>query len=429
VTARIAGILTCVFVALLPLGWPSLPWNMQPGDLLFPVVVVALLASRPAIPRHALDLFVVIYLAGSALSIPGSIAPRDSALALVKELYLAGVYFVLKTVVPTVGGLRLCRWLCGAAGVLAACSLVAAIVFYASGYVWYAVGNPMPLPYIGQVFRTNGTLQAPEFFGNVLTFVAPLAAMLAVGAEVSATWLVVLVVLALAEVLTFSKSLGGAAVALTVFFWPRWRSQPLLRAAAAGAAVALVIGFNATAIVTVRRVDVQFSKDSRIPPPDSLYGRQDDPAGADRIDLGVSYNPMSYYLVKKVAWQAFLDHPWTGIGLSTFAIEAERAYQSGRLHQAYRRVQAHSLPFGRLAETGLVGAITLAAFLVVLWRSMLQTARLPGVDGRLGWALFAGVAGLLVNSINVDAMHFRFLWFAVGLTAGIGAANLVRESR
>jgi O-antigen ligase len=138
---------------------------------------------------------------------------------------------------------------------------------------------------------------------------------------------------------------------------------------------------------------------------------------------------MSYYLVKKVAWQAFLARPWTGIGLSTFAIEAERAYQNGRLHQAYRRVQAHSLPFGRLAETGLVGAITLAAFLVVLWRSMLRTARLPGVDGRVGWALFAGVVGLLVNSVNVDVMHFRFLWFAVGLTAGVGAANEVRASR
>jgi O-antigen ligase len=143
----------------------------------------------------------------------------------------------------------------------------------------------------------------------------------------------------------------------------------------------------------------------------------------------MSYNPMSYYLVKKVAWQAFLDHPWTGIGLSTFVIEAERAYQNGRLHQAYRRVQAHSMPFGRLAETGVVGAITLAAFLVVLWKSMLRTARLPGVDGRVGWALFAGVAGLLINSVNVDVMHFRFLWFAVGLTAGVGATNEVRASR
>ena len=427
-TASLAAVLVCVFAALLPVGWPALPWSMQPGDLLFPIVVLAFLAYRPAIPRHMLDVFVVVYLAGSALSVPTSIAPRESALGLVKELYLAGVYLVLKAMAPGTGALRLCRWLCGAAGVVAVASLAGAAVFYASGHVWSVVGSPMPLPYIGQVFRTNGTLQSPEFFGNLLTFVIPLAAMLA-GAERGGGWLAVLGVLTVAEVLTFSKSLGGTAVALTVFFWPRWRSKPLLRAAAAALAVALAVAFNAAAIVTVRRVDVQFSKDSRIPPPDSLYGRQDDPAGADRVDLGVSYNPMSYYLVKKVAWRAFLDRPWTGIGLGTFPIEAERAYQDGRLHQAYRRVQAHSLPFGRLSETGLAGAVTLGALLVVLWRSMLHTARLPGVDGQVGWALFAGVAGLLVNSINVDAMHFRFLWFAVGLTAGIGAASQVRGSR
>jgi O-antigen ligase len=232
-----------------------------------------------------------------------------------------------------------------------------------------------------------------------------------------------------AEVLTFSKSLGGAAVALTVFLWPRWGSKPLLRAAAAALCVGLVVVFNVAAIVTVRRVDVQFTKDSRIPPPDSLYGRQDDPAGADRIELGVSYNPMSYYLTKQVAWHAFRERPWTGIGNSVFHLEAERAFREGRIHQAYRQVNAHSLLFGRLAETGVVGAVTLAAFLVVLWKSMLQTARLPGVDGRVGWALFAGVVGLLVNSINVDAMHFRFLWFAVGLTAGIDAASQRRASR
>ncbi len=428
-TSRVAGVIVCLFVALLPVGWPALSWNMQPGDLIFPAVVLALLVWRPALPRHRLDVFVAIYLVGSALSIPTSISLRVSALALAKELYLAGIYLALKAAVPQIGAQRLCRWLCGTAGLLAALSLAGAVVFYTSGQVWPLVGSRMPLPYIGQVLRLHGTLETPEFFGNVVTFVIPLAAMLAVGEQTKPGWLVVLAVLSVAEVLTFSKSLGGSAVALCVYFWPRWRPQPLLRWSAAAVALALVVMFNAAAIATVRRVDVQFSKDSRVPPPESLYGRQDDPAGADRIDLGVSYNPMSYYLVKKAAWRSFLDHPWTGIGLSTFPLEAERAYQDGRLTQAYRRVQAHSLPFGRLAETGILGAITLGAFLVVLWRSMLEAARLPDLDGQIGWALFAGVAGLLVNSINVDAMHFRFLWFAAGLTAGMAASVSSRAAR
>jgi hypothetical protein len=402
---------------------------MQPGDLLFPIVVLALLAWRPGLPSHRLDVFIAIYLVGSALSIPGSVSARISTLAVVKELYLVGVYVVLKAAAREVGMVRLCRWLCASTGILAACSLAGAAVFYTTGQVWSLVGNPMPLPYVGEVFRTHGTLLAPEFFGNVLTFVIPLAAMLAIDAERRGAWAVAVAVMIVAEVLTFSKSFGGSLVALAVFFWPSWRGRPVLRLAAALAAAALVVAFNITAIVTVRRVDVQFTKDSRVPPPEALYGRQDDPAGADRIEIGISYNPMSYYLVKKVAWHTFLEHPWTGAGLSTFPLEAERAYQEGRVHQAYRRVQAHSLPFGRLSETGLVGVITLAVFLVALWRTMVEAARLPGVDGRLAWAIFAGMIGLLVNSINVDVMHFRFLWFGIGLTAAMGASAATRASR
>ena len=418
-----AAILLCVFVALMPVGWPGLPWSMQPGDLLFPLVVLALLLWRPALPAHRLDAFIAIYLAGSALSIPLSVSPRISTLALVKELYLAGVYLALKATALEVGVVRLCRWLCGSVGVLAACSLAAAVVFYLGGPLWTLVGSSMPLPYVGQMFRAHGTLLAPEFFGNVLTFVIPVAAVLALDTDSRGIWTGVLAAMIVAELLTFSKSLAGSVVALVIFFWPRWERRPALRVAAAAAAVALVVLFNAVAIATVRRVDVQFTKDSRVPPPDSLYGRQDDPAGADRIEVGVSYNPMSYYLIKKVAWRSFLDRPWLGTGLGTFPLDAEQAYQEGRLHQAHRRDQAHSLPFGRLSETGLVGILTVAPLLVVLWQSILQASRAPGIEGRIAWALFAGVTGLLVNGINVDVMHFRFLWFAIGLTAAMSAAS------
>jgi O-antigen ligase len=413
----------------MPLGWPGLPWSMQLGDLLFPIVVLAMLVWRPALPGHRLDAVIAIYLLGSALSIPSSLSPRTSTLALGKELYLAGVYLVLKAAAGDVGTVRLCRWLCGAVGVLAACSLVAAAVFYLGGPLWSLVGSSMPLPYVGEVFRAHGTLLAPEFFGNVLTLAIPIAAMLAAGTDSRAAWRAALAVMIVAELLTFSKSLAGSVVALAVFFWPQWDHRPVLRGAAAAAAVALVVLFNAAAIATVRRVDVQFTKDSRVPPPEALYGRQDDPAGADRIEIGLSYNPMSYYLIKKVAWHSWVDRPWLGTGLGTFPLDAERAYQEGRLHQAHRRDQAHSLPFGRLSETGLIGVLTLAPLLVVLWQSMLRASRAPGVDGRVAWALFAGVAGLLVNSINVDVMHFRFLWFAIGLTAAIGSGQPERNSR
>jgi len=424
---KLPAFLVCLFVALMPVGWPSLPLGMQPGDLLFPGVVLALLMWKPALPSHRLDVFIAIYLVGSALSIPASLSPRTSTLGVLKEVYLAAVYLAIKAAAGQVGVVRLCRWLCVSTAILAICSLAGAAVFYATGRVWWIVGSPMPLPYVGEVFRTNGTLLAPEFFGNVLTFVLPLAAVLAIDTTDRARWTAVLVVMFIAEVLTFSKSLAGSVVALAVFFWPAWRRRPLLRTAAACAAIVLVVAFNAAAIATVRRVDVQFTKDSRVLPPDSLYGKQDQ-AGADRVEVGVSYNPMSYYLIKKVAWQAFVERPWLGTGLGTFPLDAERAYQEGRLHQAHRRDQAHSLPFGRLSETGLIGVVTLVPLLVVLWWSMVQVSRTPGTEGDVGRALLAGVAGLLVNGINVDVMHFRFLWFAIGVTAALAASAGARRA-
>ena len=34
------------------------------------------------------------------------------------------------------------------------------------------------------------------------------------------------------------------------------------------------------------------------------------------------------------------------------------------------------------------------------------------------WAFWGGFMGILVNSINVDIMNFRFLWLGLGLLRG-----------
>src|SRR5213079_2540870 len=111
--------------------------------------------------------------------------------------------------------------------------------------------------------------------------------------------------------------------------------------------------------------------------------------GADTLDVRVSYNPMSYYLAKKVAWTAFRRRPWTGIGIGTFPLEAERAFLEGRLHPPHQRIIAHSTPFGRLAETGLIGFAGLIALAAMVWRSGLSASR----TNTLAWALLAGALG------------------------------------
>jgi hypothetical protein len=45
----------------------------------------------------------------------------------------------------------------------------------------------------------------------------------------------------------------------------------------------------------------------------------------------------------------------------------------------------------------------------------MAATRAPGDDGLIAWACAAGFVGLFVNGVNVDIMHFRFVW--LGLAA------------
>jgi hypothetical protein len=412
------------YVALMAWGVTMLPGHMQFADLLFPIVLALALPAASWTWRR-LDVFLLLFVAASALSVPGSIAPRQAGLDVVKEVYLFASYLALAWAMTRAGVHRIVRWLPISVAATAALSLAAAVVFAPTGVAWTVFGQPMPLPYIGTVFRLTGTLETPEFFGNLLTLALPLAIVCRALAADRRPWTVAVGAMAVAEALTFSKSLGGCAVAVTVLLWPEWRGRQglALKVGSAFVAALLVLVFNVAAVATIRKVDVAFGKDSTVPSPGISYARQD-AAGADTAQVRIAYNPMSYYLVKKAAWVAWRRQPVFGIGAGTFAVEADRAYQEGRLTEAYRRTAAHSTYFGRLAEAGLVGFVALVVAWFGIWRCTLAATRASGNDGRIAWACLAGFAGLLVNGVNVDIMHFRFLWLGLAAVRAIYSDGL-----
>lgn len=408
--SRRSLVLATAFVALIPLGWPALPFNLQPGDLLLVPLVASLFADGWRYRFHALDGAVVAYAMTSAASIPGSLAPSASILGVGKELYLIGVYLAVAAAAERIGAARLCRIFVASAATISAVSLGAAALYLTTGLSWSVIGDPMPLPYVGDAFRARGFVHTPELFGNVLTMAVPLAWVVWTAPRpVGRGWM--LSTMLVAAAMTVSKSLGGLATACAVVAWPQWRGQPIRRAVLAAAAALLVIAFNVAAVATMRQLDLRFGRNEQIPPPAFAYAR---PApGADTLDLRLSYNPTSYFLLKKVEWEAFRRRPWTGIGLAAFPWESQRAYDRGVLYSPYQRVDTHSTPMGRLAETGLLGAAGLVLVIVVVWRCAVAARR--GSDGEIAWAALAGAAGVLVNSVNVDIMHFRFVWMAMGI--------------
>lgn len=138
---------------------------------------------------------------------------------------------------------------------------------------------------------------------------------------------------------------------------PGCRPIATARATALATSILLLVVLNAMLVVSIREVDFRFDRNPLVGPPGYVHGFQD-ADGASRMTVAVSYNPMSYYLLKKMALETFWRAPLTGIGLGSFPLASERAYHERKIHEVYRGSDAHSTLLGRLAETGIVGGLT-----------------------------------------------------------------------
>ena len=125
-----------------------------------------------------------------------------------------------------------------------------------------------------------------------------------------------------------------------------------------------------------------------------------------KVDSGVRFtsgggNRYDYW---RIAWNQFLDHPLDGVGAGNF----DRTYFLERRTDEDVR-QAHSIELQTLGETGLVGALALAAFLGAvlagLWRRAAQ-ARRQGPSAGAGLTVAAGGMFIVwLAQTSVDWLH------------------------
>ena len=102
----------------------------------------------------------------------------------------------------------------------------------------------------------------------------------------------------------------------------------------------------------------------------------------------------------------------TATQTDTIVTVTEKAADEGRLTNFVRRHRPHCELTGRLAETGILGGISLLA----LWASwVIGIQRAWSTAPPIRTAAGAAVIGLLLNSLNADVMNFRFLWLARAL--------------
>jgi O-antigen ligase len=407
--------LLLIFLATMAIDWPQLPFNARGTDFAFLAAAIAIVATaRPWTPPRlaALDYAIAAYIGGSMLSTALSPNVGVSSIELMRHLYLVSIYIVIALAVRhglahTVGtGIAL------SGGLLAALGVGATILLLISGIRIEAVGRNVILPYLGETLRVSALTASYSMLACALAMSAPFVLL---HPAIRSSWLRInaaMMVLAAAAILTFSHSVAGIAVAMLIAAWPALR-RAALRGAAAAAVMLIVLAANFAATVSIRSVGGGLRDNSNY-----QYGL--DHGRAEIAGVNVEYQTMSYLRLKQVAWDSFATRPLTGIGLDRFHSATEAAYQAGRLTESYRVVDPHSTIPGRLAEAGIIGAITMLALWCV---AGMETMRLVAQAGPL-WivtAAAAGLAGTLINSVNADVMNFRFLWVALGLVRGLSS--------
>jgi O-antigen ligase len=126
---------------------------------------------------------------------------------------------------------------------------------------------------------------------------------------------------------------------------------------------------------------------------------------------------------RKLAWQAFKEQPVLGIGPGNFDWYAKEAYPG---YQQAPRVIVNNEPLELLAETGLVGFLTLLAFFATLLYSGLKYVLPRFLSGELGndggvWAtgLIAYLGATAVQYQTFSTLYIMHIWVAIGLLMAI----------
>ena len=408
--------LLLVFLTTIAIDWPQLPFNLRATDVAFVAAAIAVVAATRtwALPRlRFLDIAILIYLGGSLLALIFSPEPRAGVVEIIRQIYVASIYVVIAVAVAQGLTRTIATGLALSGGVLAVLGVIAIAIQSVSSLTFPAITPAMTLPYVGEIVRVQALTATPAMFALLLAVSIPFVMRHPV--ILAAAWRVVAagVVLGIATALTFSHSIAGVAVAVLVAGWGTWRSHRVLRLAAIAATMLIVVAFNFAATVAIRSVGSTGLRD------DTVFQYGVDRGHAQFAGVDVEYQTMSYFRIKQVALDAFMSRPLFGVGLDRFHSVTEAAYQQGRLTDSYRAIDPHSTFFGRLAEAGVVGLVTLVVLWIAIARDAAALWSMPTEDEWIAIAAVAAIAGTLINTMNADVMNFRFLWVVLGLVRGL----------
>ena len=135
------------------------------------------------------------------------------------------------------------------------------------------------------------------------------------------------------------------------------------------------------------------------------------------------------------AWNVFMDHPILGVGPGHFAAFYSNPYSNRiGLIQQTKGYRGHNLYLETLAETGLIGLLSLMAIIFVvmrgLWREhQLLAQRCPELD-YMAIGFLLSLAAYAISAVFAHLSYQRYFWLLVAVSsAGVRIIHQASQER
>ena len=412
-----------------PLLPPPLSGKIQLSELVFVAAIAVWLgAGAPGLARVAR--VAGVWIAANVLTAAVAVWPGAAWRETAAFVYLGMVLVWGAALLAEPARLQAFArwWMVVVAGVVVL-GLLGGLVATLSGEGNYLVYRGRDMYLFGdRVFRVRSTLTpTTKLLATLLILALPIAFVLrrygTPRQRRLCGWLVVL--MTLCELLTYSRQILEYVGLLGLLVWLESRRRRV--ALPAALAIVYVVGYlGVMALSTWRITDADYTRvaDRTRTLTDNHYYSTIPEVGVQMAELRVEYVHDNYYILKWVGWNALLDRPLVGWGPDTFPTVLAWAIGKGHAPVDFDFESAQSEPFTTAAEMGAVGLSAWVLFWALCFRAM------GGPGGQAFGPTLAryqalGFGAVLLTSINLDVMRFRFLW--VSLALGIAAAMCARS--
>jgi len=387
--------------------------------------------------RTSLAVPLVFYLVASLLSLLNSSNIKDSLVEFTGILYLIALFYLIVNSVRDRNMLEMVInfWLITSA-LVAFLGILGVFLAYVFEVKTFLVKEYATFPYLGNIYRAYSTFGVnAKFVSSYLTISLPICLALLLNSKAGKKrifYCVILILFMCVLFFTFSRGWLGLAVAAYLVLSRFQKSEWYYRYSKVLIAIFIVLfGLFIFLISRWQFVDFQIKKiavenTTNIRPGRAFTDNSDE---LEKVSAEIGYIDTTYYRLKKVAIEMILDHPLIGVGLSGFNNEIRRYKKEGKLPDIFPAIDPHCMVLGKAAQTGLVGLIAL----IILWSKAIRKALNMSFVSKdnylqiISWAIFSSMIGFVIQSIDMDIMNFRFLWFLFALVFIIERLELTSQ--